>query len=81
MLQRSLSLSKVYINLRFVSEQLGPGQDIGTGFMHEAFDQDDPTHFTHAWFAWANSLFGELILDLHQRRPALVACSIRGATG
>lgn len=46
--------------------------DAGTGFMHEAFDQDDPTHFTRPWFAWANSLFGELIVDLHQRRPELL---------
>lgn len=44
----------------------------GTGFMHEAFDQDDPARFTRAWFAWANSLFGELILDLHARKPALL---------
>ena len=44
----------------------------GTGFMHEAFDQDDPTHFTRSWFAWANSLFGELILDLSARKPALL---------
>lgn len=44
----------------------------GTGFMHEAFDQDDPTHFTRPWFAWANSLFAELILDLAARKPALL---------
>jgi meiotically up-regulated gene 157 (Mug157) protein len=44
----------------------------GTGFMHEAFDQDDPVHFTRPWFAWANSLFGELILDLAARKPALL---------
>jgi uncharacterized protein len=44
----------------------------GTGFMHEAFDQDDPSHFTRPWFAWANSLFGELILDLAARKPALL---------
>ena len=46
--------------------------DAGTGFMHEAFDQDDPAHFTRAWFAWANTLFGEFIVDLHQRHPALL---------
>ncbi|RAN76988.1 metal-independent alpha-mannosidase [Bacillus sp. SRB_336] len=46
--------------------------DAGTGFMHEAFDQDDPAHFTRAWFAWANTLFGELVVDLHQRHPALL---------
>lgn len=44
----------------------------GTGFMHEAFDKDDPAHFTRAWFAWANSLFGELILDLDRRQPSLL---------
>jgi meiotically up-regulated gene 157 (Mug157) protein len=45
----------------------------GTGFMHEAFDQDDPANFTRDWFAWANGLFGELILDLLVRKPGLVA--------
>jgi len=45
----------------------------GTGFMHESFNQDDPTHFTRPWFAWANSLFGELILDLAARKPGLLA--------
>ena len=44
----------------------------GTGFMHEAFDQDDPTHFTRPWFAWANSLFGELMVDLAGRHPDLL---------
>jgi len=44
----------------------------GTGFMHEAFDQDDPKHFTRAWFAWANTLFGELIVELAQRHPELL---------
>ncbi|MBP1475517.1 glycoside hydrolase family 125 protein [Frateuria sp. MAH-13] len=46
--------------------------DAGTGFMHEAFDQDDPAHFTRAWFAWANSLFGELIVRLADTQPALL---------
>jgi meiotically up-regulated gene 157 (Mug157) protein len=38
--------------------------DAGTGFMHEAFHKDDPTNFTRSWFAWANTLFGELLLKL-----------------
>ncbi|SDA24636.1 hypothetical protein SAMN03159340_01764 [Sphingomonas sp. NFR15] len=45
----------------------------GTGFMHESFDRDDPTRYSRPWFAWANGLFGELILDLERRRPALLA--------
>jgi meiotically up-regulated gene 157 (Mug157) protein len=44
----------------------------GTGFMHETFWKDDPTRFTRSWFAWANSLFGELILHLHQDKPELL---------
>jgi meiotically up-regulated gene 157 (Mug157) protein len=42
----------------------------GTGFMHEAFWKDDPKKFTRPWFAWANTLFGELILKLLRERPA-----------
>jgi uncharacterized protein len=51
------------------------GTDAGTGFMHEAFDKDDPSRFTRPWFAWANSLFGELIVDLAARRPRLLQSS------
>ncbi len=46
--------------------------DAGTGFMHEAFDRNDPAHFTRAWFAWANSMFGALILQLATRHPDLL---------
>ena len=38
--------------------------DAGTGFMHESFHKDDPSNFTREWFAWQNTLFGELILKL-----------------
>ena len=44
----------------------------GTGFMHEAFHKDNPAKFTRKWFAWANTLFGELILKLHRERPHLL---------
>jgi uncharacterized protein len=44
----------------------------GTGFIHESFHQDDPSHFTRTWFAWANTLFGELILNLSQQKPQLL---------
>ena len=38
--------------------------DAGTGFMHESFHKDDPANFTRAWFAWQNTLFGELVIKL-----------------
>lgn len=38
--------------------------DGGTGFMHESFHKDNAAKFTRRWFAWANTLFGELIVKL-----------------
>ena len=43
-----------------------------TGFMHESFWADDAGVFTRPWFAWANSLYGELILTLADSRPHLI---------
>ena len=43
-----------------------------TGYMHEGFDPDDPADFSRAWFAWANSLFAELLLKLKHERPELL---------
>ena len=44
----------------------------GTGFMHESFNKNNPAKFTRAWFAWANTLFGELILKIDQTNPKLL---------
>jgi len=44
----------------------------GTGFMHESFHKDDPTKFTRKWFAWANTLFGELIMEVYERKSNLL---------
>ena len=38
--------------------------DAGLGFIHESFHKDDAGNFTRPWFAWQNTLFGELILKL-----------------
>lgn len=38
--------------------------EAGTGFIHESFHKDDAANFTRPWFAWQNTLFGELILKL-----------------
>ncbi len=48
----------------------------GTHFMHESFWKDDPAKYTRPWFAWANTLFGELILTLAARKPALLRASL-----
>lgn len=44
----------------------------GKGFMHESFQQDDPAKFTRAWFAWANTIFGEFIWKVYKERPHLL---------
>ena len=36
----------------------------GTGFMHESFHKDDASKFNRPWFAWQNTLFGELVIKL-----------------
>ncbi|MBA4275943.1 glycoside hydrolase family 125 protein [Flavobacterium sp.] len=44
-----------------------------TGFMHESFHKDDATQFTRKWFAWANTLFGELIIHTSVQYPKILA--------
>ena len=35
--------------------------------MHESFHKDNPVRFTRSWFAWVNTLFGELIVDIEEK--------------
>lgn len=37
--------------------------DGGTGLMHESFCVDDDRQYTREWFAWANAMFSELVMD------------------
>jgi len=48
--------------------------DAGNGFIHEAFNfnKDDPKKFTRSWFAWTNTMFGELVLYLTKNRPQVL---------
>ncbi len=40
--------------------------DANTGFIHESFNKDNPNDYTRPWMAWANTLFGELIIKLQE---------------
>lgn len=35
--------------------------------MHEAFHKDDPKRYTRPWLAWANTLFGEFVIQTAKR--------------
>ena len=69
---------------RFVSpppttELVGAASAPGSWLMHESFKVDDASSYTRPWFAWANSLFGELILTLAEERPHLLGLPPRAA--
>lgn len=44
----------------------------GTGFMHESFNKNDVNNFTRKWFAWANTLFGELVWKTFREKKYLL---------
>jgi hypothetical protein len=44
----------------------------GTGFMHESIHKDDANQFTRKWFAWANTLYGEMIWKIYRERKSLL---------
>jgi len=48
------------------------GSAASFGFMHESYFKDDPSRFTRPWFAWVNTLFGELIGTLAATHPQLL---------
>ncbi|KAK6446297.1 hypothetical protein FP744_10002547 [Trichoderma asperellum] len=44
----------------------------GLGLIHESVNIYNTSVYTRPWFAWANSYFAEMILDLAERKPHLV---------
>ncbi|CAA9960755.1 Glycoside hydrolase family 125 protein [Pyrenophora teres f. maculata] len=47
------------------------------GLIHESINSFDQTDFSRQWFSWANGMFGQMILDLEARKPALLATSFQ----
>lgn len=42
------------------------------GLVHESVHVDKLDEYTRSWFAWANSVFAQTILDLAERKPYLL---------
>jgi len=52
----------------------------GLGLIHESKSIYNSTMYTRSWFAWANSYFAEMILDLAERKPGLILKQNRSYT-
>ena len=52
--------------------QMLKGSAAATGFMHESYNRNNSAMFTRAWFAWADTLFGELIGKTAKCHPELL---------
>jgi meiotically up-regulated gene 157 (Mug157) protein len=52
---------------------LGAVKNVSTnGLIHESVNVDYSKTYTRSWFAWANSVYAQTILDLAQRKPHLL---------
>lgn len=43
-----------------------------TNRIHESFNKDDANKYTRPWFAWANTLFGELVVKTALQHPEIL---------
>jgi uncharacterized protein len=48
----------------------------GTGFMHESFHKNDASKFSRKWFAWANTIFGELLWTTYLRDKSVLSTKV-----
>ncbi|KAF2188240.1 glycoside hydrolase family 125 protein [Zopfia rhizophila CBS 207.26] len=56
-----------------IEQCLGSVKNVSrNGLLHESVNVDYGKDYTRSWFAWANSVFAQTILDLARRKPHLL---------